>query len=98
MAERSSWLAVEPGWDVLGRSGERLGEVAGVVGDPDADIFDGLRVRDPDGRVLYVPAERVGEIVEGRLSVDAAAGELEESPAEDEPGGSELRRDRDAEL
>ena len=90
MAEPTSWYTVEAGWEVVGPDGEPLGSVAAVVGDQDADIFDGLRV-EGDGEELYVPADRVGEIVEGRVTVLPG-------PDADPPGGEELRRDRDAEL
>jgi hypothetical protein len=40
----------------------------------------------------------VREIVEGRVRLDADLGELERSPGDAEPGGAEVRRDRDTEL
>ena len=97
MAERTSWFTIEPGWRVRDRSGETLGEVTAVVGDQDADIFDGLRFSAPGGEERFVEAARVGEIVEGRVSLDADLSELDQSAAE-EPGGAEVSRDRDAEL
>ena len=93
MDEPTSWYAIVPGWDVVDRSGNRLGEVVEVVGDQDADIFDGLRV-DAAGEDLYARGEQVADIVEGRVSLDASAEELDASP----PGGAEVSRDRDAEL
>ncbi|HEY1276965.1 MAG TPA: hypothetical protein VGF25_18815 [Thermoleophilaceae bacterium] len=96
MADRVSWFVVEPGWDVVGRSGEQLGEVIGVVGDPDADIFDGLRIETVDGEERFAPGERVGDITEGRVALDADMSEL--GTTADEPGGAEVSRDRDAEL
>jgi hypothetical protein len=98
MAERTSWLAIETGWEVQDRSGASIGEVTAVVGDPAKDIFDGLRLETSDGSKRYVPGERVGEILEGQVSVDAELVELAESPAAEEPQGAELQRDRDAEL
>ena len=93
MDEPTSWYAIVPGWEVVDRSGNRLGEVTAVVGDEDADIFDGLRI-DAGGKDLYARGDQVGEIVDGRVSVDASADELDASP----PGGAEVTRDRDAEL
>lgn len=93
MAEPVSWFLIEPGWEVVDRDGRSLGEVREVVGDQDADIFDGLHVTAPGGDEHYYPAERVGSIVERRVEVDAAAVD-----AADPPGGAELRRDRSEEL
>jgi hypothetical protein len=93
MAEPTSWYAIVSGWEVVDRSGNRLGEVTAVVGDEEADIFDGLRV-EAGGEELYARGDQVAEIVEGRVSLDASAEELDASP----PGGAEVTRDRDAEL
>jgi uncharacterized protein YrrD len=97
MAEPTSWLTIEPGWDVIDSSGENVGAIRDVIGDPEADIFNGLRVDGPEGDV-YVPADCVEEIVDGRVMLDTEASELPESPADDEPGGAEIERDRDSEL
>jgi uncharacterized protein YrrD len=71
-----SWLMIEPGWTVHSEDGNEVGAVHEVLGDEDADIFDGLAVT-PGllKRQRYVPAEHVAEITEGRvvlaLSADA---------------------------
>ncbi len=89
MADPVSWKVVEPGWSVLDSAGEQVGAVDQVVGDPEADIFDGLSVRkgsDVLPRPKYVPSEQVGAIEEGavHLTIDAdafaAAGDYEEPP------------------
>jgi hypothetical protein len=98
MTDPVSWLMIDSGWAVVDRSGAAVGEVTRVVGDPDADIFDGLRFETRGGGERYVPADRVGEIVEGRVSLEAELAELDEAPASDEPRGAELRRDRGREL
>lgn len=92
-----SWYLIEGGWEVVDTAGRLAGEVQGVVGDLDADIFDGLVVMTPGGIESYVPADRVGSIQEGRVSVRIDAGAL---PDEDErpPAGREFRRDRTEEL
>ena len=73
----ASWLVVEPGWEVVTTDGERVGAVQEVLGDQNADIFDGLAV---DVGVLkkptYVPAERVQMIVEGRVVLDMTRDEF----------------------
>ena len=72
-ADPVSWLVVEPGWKVVTPDGEEVGRVDEIVGDTGQDIFSGLSVSQGLLRKRrYVPAELVGEIVEGevRLSCD----------------------------
>jgi hypothetical protein len=64
MADPVSWLMIAPGWDVVGPDGESVGRVDAVLGDPERDIWDGLTVSGE-----YVAAERVGAIVDGRVSL-----------------------------
>ena len=76
MADPVAWKVVEPGWAVLDSAGDKVGSVDRVLGDPEADIFDGLAV---GGGLLssptYVPSEQVGEIEEGtvHLAIDGDA-------------------------
>ena len=98
MAEPTSWFTIQEGWEVADRAGVVIGEVLAVVGDENADIFDGLRFETEGGDERFAPGERVAEIVEGRVTLDAEMAELGESPSEEEPGGAEITRDRDAEL
>ena len=73
-----SWLVIEAGWDVVDAGGEKVGTVHEVIGDTGADIFHGLAVS--PGLLKsskYVPAERVAQIVEGRVELDLSEGELE---------------------
>jgi hypothetical protein len=97
MTKPTSWFAIEPGWEVVDCSGERVGRVSHVVGDEDADIFDGLRFTADEGEEHFVEGAHVGEIVEGRVTLTTDLGQLEQSGAE-EPGGAEITRDRDVEL
>jgi hypothetical protein len=87
----TSWLTIEPGWDVEDASATVVGEVTAVIGDPDADIFDGLRFETTDGVELFAPGEKVGAIVEGRVTIQARLERLQQAPAEGEPGGAEIR-------
>ena len=64
MADPVSWLLIEPGWEVVDESGERVGKVDEVLGEREADIWDGLTVSGD-----YVAAEDVAEIVEGRITL-----------------------------
>ncbi|HEU5243695.1 MAG TPA: PRC-barrel domain-containing protein [Gaiellaceae bacterium] len=88
MADPVAWKVVERGWAVATSDGNEVGKVDEVLGDPEADIFDGLAVG--AGAVLdrprYVPSEKVGAIEEGtvHLTIDAEAyGGLE--PYEEPP-------------
>ena len=70
MADPVSWFLIQPGWEVAGSDGARLGKVEETIGDSQLDIFDGLTVGTGVlGRPKYVPAELVGEIVEGTISL-----------------------------
>ena len=73
MPDRVSWFLVERGWKVVGSDSAELGTVEEALGDEHLDIFDGLAVATGLlGKPRYVPAELVGEIVEGEvhLTVD----------------------------
>ena len=75
MADPVAWTVVERGWVVAASDGNEVGKVDQVLGDPEADIFDGLAVG--AGAILdrprYVPSEKVGAIEEGtvHLTIDA---------------------------
>ena len=78
MPDPVAWIVVERGWEVVSSDGQKIGTVDEVLGDQNADIFDGLAVaagllKKPK----YVPAERVGEIVEGRLTLELTKDEFE---------------------
>ena len=64
MPDPVSWLMIEPGWEVVDASGNSVGKVDEVLGDTEADIWDGLTVSG-----AYVPAEDVARLVEGRITV-----------------------------
>jgi uncharacterized protein YrrD len=71
MTEPVSWMLIEPGWTVVARSGGEVGRVHEVIGDSEADIFNGLAVSPGLLRgSRYVPAERVTTIVEGLVELD----------------------------
>jgi hypothetical protein len=70
VADPVSWYLIEQGWDVVGSDGEQLGTIEETVGDSSRDIFDGLTVGTGLlSKPRYVPAELVGEIVEGRVAL-----------------------------
>jgi hypothetical protein len=76
MGDPTSWLVIEKGWRVLAADGTEVGTVVETLGDEDRDIFDGLTLSTGLlSKPVYVPSERVGEIVEGcvTISLDAEA-------------------------
>ena len=78
MADPVSWYLIEQGWDVVGSDGEQLGTIEETVGDSTRDIFDGLTVGTGLlSKPRYVPAELVGEIVEGRVALTIDKGRFE---------------------
>jgi len=69
-ADPVSWMVIEQGWSVVDSEGDDVGRIDEVLGDEDADIFNGLNVlTGVVGKKTYVPAEVVGEIVEGRVQL-----------------------------
>jgi hypothetical protein len=78
---------IEHGWAVIDADGEEIGKVAAITGDENVDIFDGLAVHEGvlDG-TKYVPAEQVGEIVDGAVHLTVRAADLREytPPADEE--------------
>ena len=90
-----SWMLIEAGWKVVSRDGEQLGSVHEVIGDSNADIFNGLAVSPGLLRgSRYVPAERVGVIVDGQVELDVDSDEfkhLEEHTGA--PTSAEIRAD-----
>jgi uncharacterized protein YrrD len=76
--EPVSYLLIEPGWEVAGADGAEIGKVVEVDADLQGDIFSGLEVRKGLLRKVYVPAEHVKLITEGRIELDVSADELEE--------------------
>jgi uncharacterized protein YrrD len=71
MSDPVSWFLIERGWAVVGPDGEKLGSVEDMLGDMNADIFNGLAVKSGLlGKVHYVPAEHVREIQDGSVGLD----------------------------
>jgi hypothetical protein len=80
-ADPVSWLQIEQGWNVVASDELVVGTVAQVEGDKQDDIFDGLAVESGKPRVIrYLPAEQVGMIYPGRVTLKitaASAADLE---------------------
>jgi hypothetical protein len=85
-----SWLLIERGWKVVAADGSEIGTVDEVVGDSSHDIFDGLTVKTGFvAKPKYVPAEQVGEIVEGRVTLRLSADQAQHLTEYEQPGTSE---------
>jgi hypothetical protein len=85
---------IQHGWSVHSSDGEHLGVVFLVVGDENADIFDGLAITHHGGfafhnyvdRPHYVEASQVGEIDDsGRVSLTITAEVARHLPPHDVP-------------
>jgi hypothetical protein len=89
-----AWKAIERDATVVSSDGEEVARVLEVVGDPTADIFNGLVLGvgtlQPD---RYLPAERVRGIWPRRVEVDASADELGELPPYEQPVVERLATD-----
>ncbi len=78
MADPVAWRVIESGWHVVTSDGDGVGTVHEVVGDRNADIFNGLAVSPGLFKSSrYVPAERVGAIYEDRVELDLSSDEFE---------------------
>ena len=79
MADPVSWLLIEAGWKVLATDGSEVGEVDEVVGDSNADIFDGLAIATTRfGKPRYVPSEQVAEITKGTVRLSLTTAQVEQ--------------------
>jgi hypothetical protein len=93
VADPVSWFMIEPGWEVVGSDGSKLGTVEETVGDSARDIFDGLTVGTGLlSKPRYVPAELVDEIVEGTVSLSVGKERFERLEGYREPPGHERIR------
>ena len=89
MSDPASWRVIEPGWKVLAAGGEEVGAVDLVVGDSNADIFDGLAIATSAlGKPRYVASEQVAEVSDGAVRLSLSAGELATLPDYREPATS----------
>jgi hypothetical protein len=89
----SSYLALERGVHVFSRDGDKLGEVQYVLGDPEADVFDGIVV-DTSGRpggLRFADAPQVAEIYERGVILSLSSADAQQLPEPSEnPGAIEV--------
>ncbi len=93
MADPVSWKVAERGWSVVANDGNEVGKLDQVLGDTEADIFDGLAVGTGTvlDRPIYVPSEKVGAIEEGTVHLGIDSEEYEHlSPYEPPPPGGQF--------
>lgn len=94
-----SWKVIEPGWTVLSADGQEIGEVHQVVGDENADIFDGLAVTHHGGPAFvheladkprYVSADKVAGIQQGVVRLTIIAAEAQDLPEHETPESARI--------
>jgi uncharacterized protein YrrD len=90
MADPVSWFLIEPGWRVVDSKGDEVGYVEEVVGDSNADIFNGLAItkRLFSGK-RYVPAEQVAAITDGFVTLRLTHEQVDALDQFEEPPPSE---------
>jgi uncharacterized protein YrrD len=73
-----AWNMIESGWKVFDGEGEEIGTVHEVTGDENADIFDGLEVKQGIlSSNQYVASEHVAQIFEGEVHLSLTHAETE---------------------
>jgi len=78
----ASYLTLEPGTDVLGSDGERVGTVEHVLRDEQSDIFDGIviDVRLGPGGLHFADAPEVAEIRDDAVILTIPSTDVEQLP------------------
>lgn len=71
-----AWSYVQPGTEVVGRGGERLGKVAAMLGTEAEGIFHGIALDADHGPDRMIPSDAVRSLTSSRVEVDVAAGAL----------------------
>ncbi|HSD02071.1 MAG TPA: hypothetical protein VLB81_06885 [Gaiellales bacterium] len=94
-----SWKAIQHGWRVRSSDGEDVGVVFLVVGDENADIFDGLAITHHRGfavhnyadRPHYAEASQVGSIDDsGEVTLAITADAARSLPLHDPPPSEQI--------
>ena len=77
MTRPVAWFVIERGWSVHAADGAHVGRVDEVVGETAEDIFSGLVVTTGFFSTRFVPAEDVGQILEGRIDLALSKADVE---------------------
>ena len=82
MSEPASYLTLEPGTDVLGSDGERVGTVEHVLYDDSTDIFDGvvIDIRLGPGGHRFADAEQIADVREDAVVLTMPAADAHRLP------------------
>ena len=81
------YTAVEPGTDVFGSDGARVGEVRQIVDNHREHILDGIVITDGGGEVRFVDGPEVSRTFERGVVLTIGAAEVAKlGPPEDGPG------------
>jgi hypothetical protein len=67
-----AWSYVEPGTEVVGRDGARLGSVTAMLGTEAEGIFHGIALDAERGPDRVIPADAVRSLTSSRVEVDLA--------------------------
>jgi hypothetical protein len=67
-----AWSYVEPGTEVVGRDGTRLGTVTAMLGTEAEGIFHGIALDAGRGPDRVIPADAVRSLTSSRVEVDLA--------------------------
>ncbi len=81
-----AWSYVEPGTDVIGREGVKLGEVERMLGTETEGIFHGIAL-DPagGGATRVIPADSVTSLTPSKVQVQVATAEVDALEEHAEP-------------
>jgi uncharacterized protein YrrD len=86
MADPVAWTMIEPGWKVYDAEGEDIGSVHELTGDENADIFDGLAIKQGIlSKDQYVPSEHVAQILKGEVHLSLTRAQVEALETYTEP-------------
>jgi hypothetical protein len=80
LGEPISYLTLEEGTPVFGSDGDEVGEVAHVLADEEADVFDGIVIKHGLGHHVFADAEQVAAIHERGVTLTVTAAEAEALP------------------
>jgi hypothetical protein len=73
-----AWSYVEPGTDVVGREGVKLGTVEAMLGTEMEGIFHGIALRPvAGGATRVIPADRVSRLTPSEVQVQVGTDEVE---------------------
>jgi hypothetical protein len=68
-----AWSYVQPGTEVVGTGGERLGRVAAMLGTEAEGIFHGIALDADHGPDRMIPSDAVRSLTSSRVEVNVAA-------------------------